>query len=130
VLLIADQPNAPGDVDLSARGATWAPAHAAFTQAGGVVVVLDGGGGADQMPALVTATGLLAVASDAPLTKGTPLQVAAPADALGIGVLSPYGAGVHSVSIATEPAVGNLVYVVVAPSDANAAPPVVVHKVL
>jgi hypothetical protein len=130
VLLIADQSNAPGNVDLGALGATWAPSLAQFTQRGGVVVVLDGGGGSDGMPALVTGTGLLTVTADAPLPTGTPLQVAAPADALGIGVLSPYGAGIHSVSIATEPASGNLVYVVVAPSDSGPPPPVVVHKVL
>jgi hypothetical protein len=130
VLIIADQSNAPGNVDLGALGATWAPTLAQFTQLGGIVVVLDGGGGSDAMPALVTATGLLNVTADAPLTTGTPLQVAAPADALGIGVLTPYGAGVHSVSITTEQAAANLVYVVVAPNDAGPKPPVVVHKVL
>jgi hypothetical protein len=130
VLLIADQPNAPGGVDLGALGASWAPTLAQFTQRGGVVVVLDGGGGADQMPAMVTGTGLLTVTSDAPLATGTPLQVAAPGDALGIGVLNPYAAGVHSVSFVTEPPAGALVYVVVAPNDAGTRPPVVVHKVL
>jgi hypothetical protein len=130
VLLIADQPNAQGDVDLGALGASWAPTLARFTQLGGVVVVLDGGGGAHQMPALVTATGLLTVTSDAPLATGTPLQVAAAGDALAVGVVNPYGAGVHSVSIVTEPAAGNVVYVVVEPNDAGPRPPVVVHKVL
>jgi hypothetical protein len=127
VLLVLDQPIAP--VDLGALGTSWAPTLASFTQAGGIVIVLDSGGGAHGMPALVTGTGLLSVTGDAPLTIGTPLQVVAPGDALGVGVLSPYAAGQHSVSVTTEPPAGNLVYVVVAPNDGGTAP-VVVHKVL
>ncbi len=55
VVLIHDQPGAaPGA--LAILGSTWAESLAAFTQAGGVVVVLDGGTGTDEMPAFVTAT--------------------------------------------------------------------------
>jgi hypothetical protein len=128
VLLVPDQPNAQGDVDLGALGGSWANALSAFTQAGGIVVVLDGGTGAGQMPALVTGTGLLAVTAQAPLPSGTPIDVWAPGDAVGVGVVSPYAAGTNSVTVTTEANGGNVTYVVTMPTDA-ALSPVVVHKV-
>jgi hypothetical protein len=115
VLLVHDQPSAPAGA-LAALGASWAPTLTQFTQQGGVVVVLDGGTGTGQMPQFVTATTLL--------------DVVAPNDAVGIGVVSPYGAGYSSVSVTTEPSGGSVVYVVDLPSDAGVAIPVVVHKAL
>jgi hypothetical protein len=128
VLLVADQSKAAASVDLGALGASWAPALAAFTQAGGIVVILDGGTGAAQMPALTSATGLLGVTGQAPLANGTPIHVWAPGDAVGVGVVSPYAAGANSVTVTTEPNGGNVSYVVGLPTDA-AQSPVVVHKV-
>jgi hypothetical protein len=128
VLLVPDQTNAQGDVDLGALGTTWAAALSTFTHAGGIVIVLDGGTGAAQMPALVSGTGLLTITAQAPLATGTPVDVWAPGDAVGVGVLSPYAAGTNSVTVTTEANAGSVVYVVGPPTDA-ALSPIVVHKV-
>jgi hypothetical protein len=129
VLLLPDQPKAD-DVDLGALGALWAPALAAFSQAGGVVIVLDGGTGAGQMPALVTGTELLNVSAQTPVATGSFLDVVAPADAIGVGVLSPYGAGSNTVTVTTEGEGPSAVVVVTTQNDSgSAANPVVVHKV-
>jgi hypothetical protein len=128
VLLVQDQPTAPSGA-LATLGASWAATLTTFVQAGGIVVVLDGGTGVGQMPAFSTATTLLSVTAQAPIATGTPLDDVAPGDVVGVGVVSPYGAGKNSVSITTEPNGGNVVYVVDLPHDAGAGSPVVVHKV-
>ena len=102
---------------LAALGTSWATTLATFTKAGGIVVVLDGGTGvgldggtgvgAGQMPAFSTATLLLKVTAQAPIATGTPLDDVAPGDVVGVGVVSPYGAGKNSVSITTEANGGN-----------------------
>ncbi len=139
VLLVHDQSKAPAGA-LAALGASWATTLATFTQAGGIVVVLDGGtgagldggvsAGAGQMPAFSTATHLLDVTAHVPIATGTPLADVAPGDVVGVGVVSPYGAGKNSVSITTEASGGNVTYVVDLLSDAGpgASVPVVVHK--
>jgi hypothetical protein len=80
------------------------------------------------MPAFSTATSLLAVSAQASVTTGTPLQIVASGDAVGVGVVSPYSAGKSSVSLSTEPNAGEVVYVVETPGDAGASAPVVIHK--
>ena len=127
VLLVPDQPLASTGA-LATLGSAWASTLATFTQAGGIVVILDGGTGVGEMPAFSTSTGLLDVSAQASITTGTPLAVVAPADAVGTGVVSPYGAGTASVSLTTEPNGGNVVYVVEEPLDGSPALPVVVHK--
>ena len=127
VLLVPDQVAAPSGA-LASLGASWASTLATFTQAGGIVVVLEGGRGVGEMPAFSTGTGLLGVSAQASITTGMPLDVVAPADAVGSGVVSPYGAGNSSVSVMTEPNGGNVVYVVEEPVDGSPALPVVVHK--
>jgi hypothetical protein len=81
------------------------------------------------MPQFTTATTLLDVSAQSNVATGTTLDNAAPADAIGIGVLSQYGAGNSSVSVTTEPNGGNVVYVVDVDADGGNGPPVVVHKV-
>lgn len=127
VLLVADQSTAPAGA-LATLGSSWASTLATFTQAGGIVVVLDGGTGTGEMPQFSSATGLLTVSAQAPIIAGTALDVVAPADAVGTGVVSPYGAGTNSVSIDTEANGGNVVYVVDEPVDGATGLPVVVHK--
>ncbi len=128
VLIVQDQPTAaPGA--LAALGASWATTLTTFTQAGGIVVILDGGTGVGEMPALSTATTLLSVTAQAPVATGTPLIDLAPGDVVGEGVVSPYGAGKNSVSITTEASGGSVVYVIDQPHEAGAGTPVVVHKV-
>jgi hypothetical protein len=128
VLVVEDQLTAPAGA-LATLGASWAATLTTFTQAGGIVVVLDGGMGQGQMPQLSTATTLLSVTAHSPIAIGTPLDDVAPGDVVGVGVISPYGAGRNSVWITSEASGGNVTYVVVLPSDAGAPPPVVVHKV-
>ncbi|HXX70415.1 MAG TPA: hypothetical protein VEK07_24755 [Polyangiaceae bacterium] len=130
VLLVADQVNALGDVDLGALGASWAATLATFTQSGGIVVILDGGTGAGQMPAFASGTGLLDVTAQTTLATGTALYVLAPSDSLSVGVVNPYAAGENSVTVTTEPNTGSVDYVIAPAIEAGTAiSPTVVHKV-
>ena len=127
VLLVHDQGRA-ADGALAALGGQWAPTLATFALGGGVVVVLDGGGGIGQMPAFASGTGLLDVTAHLATAVGTPLFVSSRSDVVGTAVVSPYGAGQSSVSLTTEPNGGNVVYVVEVAGDAGGNAPVVVHK--
>jgi Stigma-specific protein, Stig1 len=127
-LVVLDQPGAPHGA-LATLGASWAASVATFSQQGGVVVALDGATGTGEMPGFMTGTGLLMVTAHAPVTTGAPLSVLSRADAVGIGVVSPYAAGANTASITTEPNSGSVVYVVATSSDASSGAPVVVHKV-
>jgi hypothetical protein len=129
VLLVADQPAAnPGD--LAALGASWMTTVTTFTQAGGVVVVLDSNTGVQEMPALVTSTQLLSVTAQVSVPIFTELDVVVLTDAVAQGVASPYAAGAYSASFTTEPAGGPVVYVVTTfATDASTSAPVVIHKV-
>lgn len=129
VLVLHDQPNAP-PATLGALGASFAATLALYTQNGGIVVITDGGGGAaPQMSQLVKASGLLDVTAETGIAFGTSLLVAAPADAVGLGVLSPYAAGQRSVFFtSSEPANR---FIVVDPSAGDGgAEPVVIHRVV
>jgi hypothetical protein len=129
VLLVADQPAAASGT-LGALGATWVAALGTFTQAGGIVVILDGDTGVQEMPDLVTSTQLLSVTAQVAVPIFTQLDVAVQTDAVALGVTSPYAAGAYSASFTTEPPGGSVVYVVTTfPSDAAPSSPVVVHKV-
>ena len=129
VLLVQDQPTAPAGA-MASLGASWQQALTTFVLGGGVVVVLDGGTGVGEMPAFATATGLLTVTAQAPLDSHALLDVLAPADAVGIGVVSPYAAGSHSVALTAQSSNGNVVYVVGAEDDGGADAPVVIHRAL
>jgi hypothetical protein len=129
VLLVQDQPAAPAGA-MATLGASWQQSLTTFVLGGGVVVVLDGGTGVGEMPAFATATGLLTVTAQAPLDSHALLDVLAPADAVGIGVVSPYAAGTHSVSLTAQPSNGNVVYVVGAEDDGGVEAPVVIHRAL
>lgn len=127
VLLVHDQTTAARGA-MATLGATWAPTLTTFTQQHGIIVILDGGSGVGEMPQFSTATGLLDVMGQTTATSGTPLQVMAPADAVGIGVVSPYAASESSVFLTAEPNGGDVVYVV--GTMGNTQNPVVIHKVL
>ena len=131
-LVVYDQVTAAAGT-LAGLGAGWAATLATFTKGGGIVVVLDGQGGANpQMTALIKNANVLDVSSDTFVKVGTALNVVAPQNAVGLGVLSPYGAGVRSVYFACNEAnAGFVTYVVVDPStDAGTPPPVVVDKIV
>jgi hypothetical protein len=127
VLIVQDQANAlPGT--LAMIGSSWATTLATFTQAGGVVIVLDGGTGTGEMPEFSTATALLDVSAQSKVTA-TFLDDVAPGDVVGVNVVSPYSAGLNSVAVTTEANGGNVTYVIDQRTDAGPGAPVVVHKV-
>ncbi|AKU94605.1 hypothetical protein AKJ09_01269 [Labilithrix luteola] len=109
----------------AALGASWATSLGTFTQKGGVVVALDGA--SSDMPSLLTASGLVSVASHAPLAEGTHLEVSAPADVVGAQVLSPYAAIGVTVGFGGVSA-PDLTVVVREKTDAGDGTPVVVHR--
>lgn len=132
VLVVYDQVTAAAGT-LGPMGTGWAATLATFTKAGGIVVVLDGQGGpTPDMPALIKNANILDVSSDTFVKVGTALTVVAPQNAVGLGVLSPYGAGVRSVYFACNEAnAGFVTYVIVDPStDAGTPPPVVIDKII
>ena len=124
VLMVHDQKNAP-DGTLATIGTSWQTDGkiASFLHAGGVVIVMSGGTGTAQMPDLATNAQLLSVNSQSVITGS--LQVLAPADAIGSGVVSPYVPKPSTVSLDTEANGGNVVWVV-----AQNGAPVVVHKIM
>jgi len=131
VLVIYDQVGAPAST-LATIGSGWSSTIASFTHVGGIVIALDGRGGVNpQMPAMIQAAGILNVTADTSVAQSTPLDVVAPSDAVGLGVVSPYGAGKQSVFFAcSEPDSPPVTYVVEDPAgDAGPTQPVVVHKV-
>jgi hypothetical protein len=131
VLVVYDQVSAPAST-LATIGTGWSATIASFTHVGGIVIVLDGQGGTNpQMPALIQASNILNVTGDTSVAQGTALEVVAPSDAVGLGVVSPYGAGKQSVFFAcSEPDTPPVTYVVEDPAgDAGPTQPVVVHKV-
>jgi hypothetical protein len=80
---------------------------------------------------LIKNASILDVASDTAINPNTALNVVAPSDAVGIGVVNPYGAAKNSVYFACNEAnVPPVTYVVEDPkNDAGPTQPVVVHKV-
>lgn len=109
----------------TALGASWSSALGTFTQKGGVVVALDGA--LTNMPSLLTATGLVSVASHTTLPEGTHLEVSAPADVVGTQVLSPYAAIGVTVGFGAISA-PDLTVVVREKTDAGDGTPVVLHR--
>ncbi len=129
ILLLNDQPSAPA-ATLGGLGTSFGAALASFTKAGGIVVVTDGGS-SGQMPELVKNAGLLDLASESSVPFTTNLTVAAPADAIGLGVLSPYAAGQKTVHyVSNEPNAGFVSWVVVDGTGDGGVLPVVIHKVV
>jgi hypothetical protein len=128
-LIVYDQESAAPGV-LGPLGASWAGTLSTFTSAGGVVLSLDGAAGTTQeMPVFNTDAGLFAVSGHTTIPKNTPLDVIAPGDVVGHGVVTPYAAELDSVFFATSvPNGGNVTYVVVDSGDAGTNP-VVVHIV-
>ncbi len=131
LLVVYSQTSAPAKT-LATIGAGWTKALTNFTHVGGVVIVLDGASGANpQMPALMTAAAIFNMAASTPMSFGSPLLVVAPGDAVGFGVISPYGAGTRSAFFTCNDLNGGAVtYVVENPAgDASGVQPVVIHKV-
>lgn len=113
--------------DPAGLGNRWSSSLRTFTEKGGVFIALDSG--ASDVPALVNATGLLAVASHVPLAVGTQFVVSGASDVVGAQLLSPFAAFGPSVGFVGIPAAGpDLTWVV--RSDDGASLPTVVHRVV
>jgi hypothetical protein len=126
VALVFDQITAPLSV-LGSLGADTKSSFDSFSRVGGVVVVLDGGAGRSEMPNFLTASGLVGVSGHSANTE-RPVDVVAPADAIAVGVLSPYSAPARSVTLSlSEPPSPSLITVVAEPVSGK---PVVLHKVV
>lgn len=126
LVLVYDQPKAPAGA-LQGVGLAMAPDFTSFSETGGVIVALDGGGGVGEMPTFLRTTGLLDASAHTGVTS-LELNVVAPADAIGIGVLSPYQAPSTSVSFTLVAApTATQVTVVREPKSGE---PVVVHRVI
>lgn len=88
VFLVYDQPSAPAGA-LAAVGAAWQSSTVleSFARAGGVVLVLSGGGG--EMDELLTSADLLAVTDENDIT-GNQVYNRVPADIVAANVISPF----------------------------------------
>jgi hypothetical protein len=126
VLLLLDQPRAPGGA-LATLGGSIGASIDSFASAGGIVVTLDGGGGAGEMPSFLASSGILATSGHTTVTGDT-IDVVAPADAVGLDVLTPYLGAKDSVSF--QLTVSPSPTLVVVAADATSSAPVVLHRVV
>lgn len=125
VVLVLDQSLAPAAA-LGTLGASWSAPLADFTHKGGVFVALDGATGSAAMPQLVTATGLLSVTDHHLVGLSEQFEVMAPADGVGIGVVTPFAMRPNSSRFTTEANGGRVSWVV---RHVDTGEPTVVHKI-
>lgn len=124
VFLIYDQLTAPLD-RMATTGTLWHGAMGAFAKGGGIIVVLDGGS-VGRMRDLLTNGGLLTVLDEADVT-GTPLDVDAPTDVVGLNLPNVFSSKKATIGFTTTQVADNLHVFVV--KDSVAKLPVVVHSV-
>ena len=91
VVVFYDQPKAKGG-DMLALGGVLAGPLDAFSRAGGVVVVLSGGQGSNQMWAFAQQAGLFPVTGFSVLASNAVLEGDAPLDGLSVGIAMPFAA--------------------------------------
>lgn len=130
VLIVYDQQNAPAG-RMASRAAAWAPAIETFTELGGIVIVLTGGDGTNEMNEFIDGIGIASVTGTTNY-DGSRYSVVAPGDALAIGVVSPFLAVPTSCVFDGAPmADGELVYVT---EGADPGPgqgdPGVIHRIV
>ncbi len=129
VFLIYDQTAAPKG-QLARVGGAWQKSSvvASFAAAGGTVIVLSGDTG--EMGAFLSSSELLPVTAQTAL-GGIKLYNRAPADALGINVISPFLAPSDSCTFTTSQAPDAAdIFVVSDAAGPAAGSPVVVHRVI
>ena len=130
VVLVHDQSAAAAGT-LAPIGATWATPLDTFAKAGGVIIALDGAGGAGAMPELVSSAGLLDLAGHTSITAGAQVMIVAPADRVGSLVVSPYAVFERSVTFqSNQPNGGNVVFVAQERVGGVLGDPVVIHRVV
>jgi hypothetical protein len=128
VFLVYEQPNAPAGT-LATLGNSWFTTLDPFVKAGGIVVVLDGAQGIAEMGELTTNAGLLPVTGHTLVTLQT-LHNSAPADAIGVNVISPFLALSDSCTFTTSATPGpKTTFVITDSATFGAGAPVVVHRV-
>ncbi len=128
VLLVYDQPNAPAGT-LGNVGTSWTNTVTQFAKAGGTIVVLNGGQGTAEMGDLLTNSTLLPVSGQSNAT-GSFMYNKAPADAVGINVLSPFIGYKETCTLTTSASPSSsLVYVITNGADAGTGQPVVIHRI-
>jgi hypothetical protein len=130
VLLVYDQQNAPAG-EMATTGAAWAPVVQTFTELGGIVVVLTGGGGTSEVHELIDGIGLLSANNTLGYDGGT-YQVSAAGDSVAINVVSPFLAVPTSCTFSVpgmpDP---DVTYVVVgADAGPNNGDPSVAHRIV
>lgn len=131
VLLVLDQPNAPAG-RLGNLGTTWADAVGSFVAAGGRVVVLAGDGGVAEMDDLITNANLLSASAQTSVT-GNIIYNRAPADAVGVNVLTQFRSRRETCTFTTTaaPDASTIFVVTDSPSTSGTlGAPVVVHRVV
>ncbi|MEB2324201.1 MAG: hypothetical protein OZ921_16935, partial [Sorangiineae bacterium] len=129
VFLVYDEEAAPAGA-LGALGTAWASTLSDFLARGGVIVVTSGGGGRGEMSGLITSAGLLPVSAQRAAT-GTVLYNRAPADALGVNVLSPFLASRTSCTFETTatPSASTVFVVTDHAADGGVDSPAVIHRI-
>lgn len=133
VFLMYEQSDAPPG-ELATLGGGWAQTLESFAQAGGVVVVLDGAQGVNEMPDFINAAGLLPVIGHEPIDledTATQFYVRAPADQLATMVLSPMSPKPYSCvfNLAGAPP-ADVSFVVTDAAAPAPGRPVVIHRVV
>lgn len=131
VFVIYDQSAAPPG-QLATVGSAWQTSTvlSSFSAAGGVIVALTGGGENDEMDQLFTQSSLLEVSSLTSATATT-FYNRAPADALGVNVISPFLSPQSSCTLATPTAPDNdTIFVIRDAASPAVGSPVVVHRVI
>ncbi|HEX3849492.1 MAG TPA: hypothetical protein VHW01_00915, partial [Polyangiaceae bacterium] len=99
-----------------------------FAAAGGVVIVLSGG--TSEMDQFLSSSDLLDVSAQTVVSEGT-LYNRAPADAMGINVISPFFAPMNSCTFTTSLTQdADDIFVVEDAKSPAAGSPVVVHRVI
>lgn len=129
VVVVYDQ----GQMDAAAAMSTgmgWAAPLLTFAREGKTIVALDGADGQGQMPLLLRTAGILNVTSHTTLAAAQRVRVVAPADPVGLAVLSPYAVADRSVTLqSADPNGGDITYVVRQGAAGN-GDPVAVHKLV
>jgi len=137
VLLIHDLDRAnPGDP--AAAATEWEDSNTltSFARAGGVVVVLDGGDGIQEMHELIEAGNLLDPSGNTTITGQTDITNGfvwnnAPADVLGVNVFEPFRGTSHTCTFDTNATPSSdLIFVLTDDEQNGAGDPVAIHRVI
>lgn len=133
VFLMYEQSDAPPG-ELATLGGGWAQTLQSFAEAGGVVVVLDGAQGVNEMPDFINTAGLLPLLGHEQVSMedtDTQFYVRAPADQLATMVLSPMSPKPYSCVFDVKGApAADVSYVVTDSAPPMVGRPVVVHRVV